>query len=334
MAHQKSLSGLMISSTTPLPGQVEGVEMATDRRLFIRNMLVGAGIFTLFPQELLASSQCAVQHPFMPPNKTFKGACHNCGMKRPMWARTWHTYTRDGQPLEVCSLHCLAEAALNSGTTPQKIQVALYLEPEQTVPAEKAFYVIGSKARGTMTMNSKLAFATQQDAESFASKCGGTVGSFDDAYKVAMTTIAKENKIINKNRMAKGKIVEPVDNKDECPVCDMYAARYPKNKCQLQTSDGEVIHFCSTQCLFEFLKNPQKYKKPDLQTKFVWVVDYESDQWIYASNAYYVLGSTAMGPMGKEAFPFVSLKSATKFSKAHSGKVMQFNEVTIDQLMI
>ena len=308
--------------------------MATDRRLFIRNMLIGAGIITLFPQEILASDQCAVQHPFMPPNKALKGQCHNCGMNRPMWARTWHTYTRDGQPLEVCSLHCLAEAALNSGTTPQNIQVALYLEPEKTVPAEKAFYVIGSKARGTMTMNSKLAFATQQDAESFASECGGTAGSFDEAYKAAITTIAKENKMINKNRVAKGKIVEPVDNKDQCPVCDMYAARYPKNKCQLQTSDGEVIHFCSTQCLFEFLKNPQKYNKPGLKTKSIWVVDYASDQWIYGSNAYYVLGSTVTGPMGKEAFPFVSIEAAKKFSAVHSGKVMQFNKVTIDQLMI
>lgn len=64
--------------------------MAIDRHLFIKNMLVGAGIIHVFPRELLASNQCAVQHPFMPPNGTFSGECHNCGMKRAMWARTWH----------------------------------------------------------------------------------------------------------------------------------------------------------------------------------------------------------------------------------------------------
>jgi nitrous oxide reductase accessory protein NosL len=202
--------------------------MAIDRRLFIKNMLVGAGIVSFFPQELFASDQCAVQHPFMPPNIKFKGECHNCGMKRPMWARTWHTYTSNGRSLEVCSMHCLAEASLNSGTTPKNVQVALYMEPEKTSPAENVFYVIGSQARGTMTMKSKLAFATKKEADTFAAGCGGSVGSFNDAYQVAMTVIVKENQLINKNRVAKGKIVEPVDNKDHCAVCDMYPARYPK----------------------------------------------------------------------------------------------------------
>lgn len=308
--------------------------MAIDRRLFIRNMLVGAGIIYVFPRELLASNQCAVNHPFMPPNAAFKGECHNCGMKRAMWARTWHTYTRTDRTLEVCSLHCLAEAALNSGSTPENVQVALYLDPQINRPAAHVAYVIGSEARGTMTMKSKLAFATKQEAETFAGECGGSVGNFNDAYQAAMTTIKKENQRINQNRVAKGKIVEPVDNKDICPVCDMYPARYPKNKCQLQTSDGEVIHFCSTQCIFEFLKNPQKYNNPGIKTKFIWVIDYESDEWIYAKNAYYVLGTTVIGPMGKEAFPFVSSDDARNFSTAHSGKTMIFQDVTIEKLMI
>ena len=307
--------------------------MAIDRRLFIKNMLVAAGIVSIFPQELLANDQCAVQHPFMPANTKFKGECHNCGMKRPMWARTWHTYTNNGRSLEVCSLHCLAEAALNSGATPENVQVALYMEPEKTSPAENVFYVIGSRARGTMTMKSKLAFPTKKEADTFAAGCGGSVGSFNDAYMVAMTTIVKENQMINKNRVAKGKIVEPVDNKNQCPVCDMYPARYPKNKCQLQTSDGEILHFCSTQCLFAFLKNPKKYNKPDMKAKFIWVIDYQSNKWIYAPNAYYVVGSTVNGPMGKEAFPFVSSADAMKFSTAHSGKILRFKTVTLDLLM-
>ncbi len=126
-------------------------------------------------------------------------------MKRAMWARTWHTYTSTGRTLEVCSLHCLAEAALNSGSTPDNVQVALYLEPQITHPADIVFYVIGSQARGTMSMKSKLAFATRQEAETFASECGGSVGSFSDAYQAAMTTIKKENQKISQNRVAKGK---------------------------------------------------------------------------------------------------------------------------------
>ncbi len=119
--------------------------MAVDRRVFIRNLLVGAGIITVFPKELLAQSQCDVEHPFMPPNAAFKGTCHNCGMTRPMWARTWHSYESNGQQLEVCSLHCLAEASINSGTTPENVQVALYLAPEKSVPVNRFFMLLAPK---------------------------------------------------------------------------------------------------------------------------------------------------------------------------------------------
>lgn len=307
--------------------------MTINRRKFVQKMVIGTGAFYLYPQMLFADGACNVEHPFMPPNTSFKGVCHNCGMMRPMWARTWHTYEVDGQKLEVCSMHCLAEATMNSGTTPRNVQVAMYLDPHKIVAAEKAFYVIGSKAPGTMTMNSKLAFATEKEAEVFVGECGGTVASFKDAYKAASTTIVKENKVINNNRLSKGKIVEPVDNVDICPVCDMYPARYPKNKCQLQTADGKIVHFCSTHCLFEYLKNSTKYGEPTLKTSSIWVVDFDSGQWIYAQNAYYVLGTEINGPMGKEAFPFVNQNKASEFSLSHKGTVLRFKAVTIDKIM-
>jgi nitrous oxide reductase accessory protein NosL len=308
--------------------------MATDRRQFIRNLILGAGMISIFPGKLIAGDSCGVQHPFMPARPEFKGVCHNCGMMRPMWARTWHTYTSEGETLHVCSMHCLAEATLNAGTSPENVQAALYLDPATTIPADQAFYVVGSRAPGTMTMNSKLAFATKEEAEKFAAECGGSVVQFSDAYQAAQMTIAKENKMIDSNRHKKGKIVEPVDNKDACPVCGMYAARFPKNKCQLQTKDGEVLHFCCTQCLFEFVKNSGKYKHPEPMATLVWVVDYESGNWIYAKNAYYVIGTKVQGPMGKEAFPFVNVENARNFASANSGKVERFDSVTIDNIMM
>jgi len=306
--------------------------MAIDRRMFVQKILVGTALLYLFPKDVFAGTGCDVTHPLMPPNKKLPGTCHNCGMQRPMWARTWHTYELDGQELEVCSMHCLAEATMNAGATPTNVQAALYLAPEKSIAADQAFYVIGSKARGTMTMNSKLAFASEQKAQSFAAECGGAVASFSGAYQAAAKTIANENQMINRNRISKGKIVEPGD-KDICAVCGMYPARFPKNKCQLQTTDGEVVHFCSTQCLFEYLKNAQKYGKADLKTKFIWVVDYDSGNWIYAKNAFYVVNSDVAGPMGKEAYPFASVENAKKFSSLHPGKILRFKEVTIDKIM-
>ncbi len=117
-------------------------------------------------------------------------------------------------------------------------------------------------------------------------ECGGTLGKFSDAYDAAMTTIVKENKMIGSHRISKGKIVEPIDNKDICPVCGMYSAKYPKNKCQIQKADEEVIHFCSTQCLFDFIKSPNNYNVPKLKSKFIWVVDFDNGQWIFSECLY------------------------------------------------
>ena len=37
--------------------------------------------------------------------------------------------------------------------------------------------------------------------------------------------------------------------------------------------------------------------------------------------------------MGKEAFPFVNSENANKFIVAHSGKILRFDSVTIEQIM-
>lgn len=307
--------------------------MKTNRRKFIGNTLLGIGGLYLLPSKLFAEDLCSVQHPFSPPKKDLPGSCHNCGMMRPMWARTFYNYEVGGEKKEVCSLHCLAESSINSGKEPENVKVALYQDPYTTVPATSAFYVVGSKARGTMTMKSKLAFGSEADAKKFTEQCGGSVVGFEQAFDMAKKSFSQENQKIGQNRVNKGKIVEPVDNKDICPVCDMYPARYPRNKCQIQTKDGEVVHFCSTQCLFEYLKNPAKYGKEKIKLKAVWVIDYDTEAWIYGKNAFYVVGSTEAGPMGKEAFPFVNKAAAGKFVTAKKGKVLTFSEVTIAGIM-
>lgn len=307
--------------------------MRSSRRKFIENALLGIGGLYLLPAQLFADDLCSVQHPFSPPKKDLPGTCHNCGMMRPMWARTFYNYDVAGQHKEVCSLHCLAESSINSGLEPQNIKVALYHDPYTTIPAKSAYYVVESKARGTMTMKSKIAFGTEKEAQNFAAQCGGSVVRFEQAFGMAKKSFIKENSKIAQNRVRKGKIVEPVDNKDICPVCDMYPARYPKNKCQIQDKDKEVTHFCSTQCLFEFLKNPGKYSKKKILPQSIWVIDYNSGSWVYGKNAFYVVGSTKTGPMGKEAFPFMNKGIAEKFVTSQKGQILTFKEVTIGRIM-
>ena len=127
--------------------------------------------------------------------------------------------------------------------------------------------------------------------------------------------------------------MEPVDNKDTCPVCNMYPARYPKSKCQIMSKANNMYHFCSTQCLFEFLKNAKKYAKSEVKPVLIWVTDYPSGSWIGAQAAYYVVGSKVQGPMGHEAFAFDKKKAAEEFAEKEGGKVLVFSRVGPDKIM-
>lgn len=292
--------------------------------LLIMRIIAGYG----FAAEI----NCAVQHPLSPPDITLKGQCPNCGMGRPMWARTWFTFDAHEGQTQACSFHCLADLEIKSGSLPKNIKVAVYTSPEKSVAVENAFFVIKSSAKGTMTMKSKPAFSAQEDAEAFAKSCGGEVVNFSKALKIARQGVPKENIMISEKRLKMGKLAEPVDNTDQCRLCAMYPARYPKNKCQVTAGKNKKYHFCSTQCLFAFLKEPAKYVKTDAKPSMIWVVDYGSGRWISGYTAYYVVGSGRQGPMGHEAFAFNTLEDAKVFSGKEGGTVLTFEKVTLDKI--
>ncbi|AFM23393.1 nitrous oxide reductase accessory protein NosL [Desulfomonile tiedjei] len=297
--------------------------------------LIALAVITLVLLQagpLLADDPCAVQHPFMPPKAEFVGQCPNCGMMRGMWARTWMEFENSSGKHGVCSIHCLAHMAIKAGEKPRSVQTALYMAPEKMVPANTAWFVVGSKAKGTMTMNSKIAFPSKDEAEAFARSCEGKVSSFQDTFALARADLPKENAMIAEKRVKDGKIIEPIDNKDECAVCRMYPARYSKHKCQLIDKDKKVHHFCSTQCLFRFLGNPREFVNNDTKPAMIWVTDYQSGSWISAKTAYYLVGSRIQGPMGHEALAFD--KNAEALSTAHQqgGDVLVFSEVGIQRI--
>jgi nitrous oxide reductase accessory protein NosL len=302
------------------------------RREFLLATVAGTLCTVLSPISVLAGDGCMVDHPLMPPRKDFSGQCPNCGMVRPMWARTWVTFENSEGKSQACSFHCLADVALKAGEDPKNVQVALYHNPEKMVPAENAFFVVGSKAKGTMTMKSKIALPSRAEAEKFAGSCGGEVVGFDRALTVAKAGIAKENPMLVQKRLKKGVIVEPVDDKDHCPVCNMYPARYPRHKCQIITREKEIHHFCSTQCLFQFLEHPRQYVKKEVTPFRIWAIDFPTGAWISAKTAYFVTGSRQHGPMGLEAIVFDKKKAAVDLAAKEGGKVRTFDHVTADDI--
>lgn len=303
-----------------------------NRRAFLKTALTTAGAAVFWPLPVYAATTCNIRHPLTPPDPRFKGQCPNCGMVRAMWARTWVAFENAEGKSEACSLHCLADVALKSGERPHHVQVALYERPEAMHPAEGAFFVVGSRARGTMTPQSKIAFGTQEAAARFSRSCGGQVASFETAFTLARQGVPQENEMIAGNRLKKKKIIEPRDNQERCPVCEMYPARYPRHKSQIHTRDQTIYHFCSTQCLFAFLADSAKYAGRPVEPFLLWVVDYETQAWISARTAYYVVGSSKQGPMGGEALVFDHRARAETFARQHGGRVMLFGAVTPEKI--
>ncbi len=269
----------------------------------------------------------------MPPQKQYHGQCPVCGMVRPMWARTWIRFDPCQGVGQVCSFHCLADWIMKTGQSPTNILLTVYHSPERMIPADKAVIVLGSAAAGTMSPISKIVFDERVKAIEFAEHCGGDLIDFPKALETAKLSLVKENKMITSRRLKKGKIVEPAKT-DECPVCNMFPARYPYGKCQIQTQKGKAIHFCSTQCLFAFMGKQSLYIDTPVIPFLIWVVDQNSGMWISGPAAFYVIGSSKVfGPMGYEAFPFNSMKDAVQFAAENGGNAVDYKAVAIEKIV-
>ena len=110
-----------------------------SRRRFIMPVIQIVAVGLLLPGIIWAADPCAANHPLKPQDKTYAGQCPNCGMVRPMWARTWKTFDRLEGATQACSFHCLADMALKAGQDPKNVQVSLFLDYTRMLPAESAF---------------------------------------------------------------------------------------------------------------------------------------------------------------------------------------------------
>lgn len=276
----------------------------------------------------LVNANTQIMHPIKnPPKYTDKGLCPNCGMMLNMWARTRHSFANSEGKHETCSIRCIADMAMRTGEAPKDVQVAVYMNPEKMVSSDDATYVVGSSAKGTMTMKSKIAFASKEDAQKFAAENGGKVMNFAETFAIASKELPMSRPNIDSKRMKTGKIRIPAKD-DHCITCGMYPERYPQHRSQILIPGNKSLHFCSTRCLINYQADPKKYFKEPPQAKWVWVTVYPDGDYDYAGGLYYVVGSKVMGPMGMEALPFRKKADAHAFAKEEGGKVMRFNEIT------
>ena len=127
--------------------------------------------------------------------------CKHCGMDRDQLAHSRMVVVYDdGSSVGTCSIHCVAiELILDIDKTPRSLQVGDY-NSKKLIDAEKAFWVIGGKKPGVMTIKAKWAFKKKADAKKFIAKNGGSLSTFDEAMKAAYEDMYADTKMILEKR--------------------------------------------------------------------------------------------------------------------------------------
>ncbi|MEJ2611793.1 MAG: nitrous oxide reductase accessory protein NosL [Candidatus Thiodiazotropha sp.] len=134
--------------------------------------------------------------------------CPYCGMDRTEWHHSRHlVHYDDGLVDGTCSIHCMAiSLSLNIDRGPKAIYAADFGSDKEIKPlvnVDEASYLIGSKLKGTMTTNSKMAFASADAAKTAQAAQGGQLVNFDEALSDAYLGMAKDTLMVRKKRLEK-----------------------------------------------------------------------------------------------------------------------------------
>lgn len=121
--------------------------------------------------------------------------------------------------------------------------------------------------------------------------------------------------------------------KDTCPVCGMFVAQYPEWIATVLYRDGHAHHFDGAKDLFKYLFDLPRWapghRAEDITA--IAVTEYYGLTRIPARDAWYVIGSDVLGPMGHELVPLASEAEAEEFMRDHAGqRILRFEEVTVD----
>jgi nitrous oxide reductase accessory protein NosL len=135
--------------------------------------------------------------------------------------------------------------------------------------------------------------------------------------------------LVHFNHSANAHFVKPVEE-DKCPICGMSPSKHPDWVAVIMFIDGKHVKLHGPKNMFIFYFNigkyDQKHERKNIATMHV--MDYSTKKHIKAKEAYYVIGSGVMGPMGDELIPFENSMSSEIFKKDHGGKIITFNEIT------
>ena len=113
-------------------------------------------------------------------NKQF---CVICGMDLVKFYKTSYSATYNDKEYQYCSIHCLSDH-LGEGIEIKNPKVVDVITLKM-IPVLEAYYVVGSKKKGTMSKVSKYAFSTLKAAEEFQGEYSGEIMDFYGALEKA-----------------------------------------------------------------------------------------------------------------------------------------------------
>ena len=120
-----------------------------------------------------------------------------------------------------------------------------------------------------------------------------------------------------------------------CALDGMILKDYPGPKAQMHFAEGAPEFFCDMMELFGMLLAPEQ-KRPVAGVfvqdagKTAW--EHPEGHWIDAKSAIYVVGSKKLGSMGPTFGAFSSMPDAEAFVQKEGGKVMRFEQITLDMI--
>lgn len=121
--------------------------------------------------------------------------------------------------------------------------------------------------------------------------------------------------------------------RDLCPVCGMVVSKYPAWVATVVYKDGHAHHFDGAKDLFKYLFDVPRYARGHRRQDIarIGVTEYYELKRIDAHQAYFVIGSDVLGPMGHELIPLASRLDAEEFMRDHQGRrILRYEEVKRD----
>ncbi|HRP64608.1 MAG TPA: nitrous oxide reductase accessory protein NosL [Thauera sp.] len=129
-----------------------------------------------------------------------------------------------------------------------------------------------------------------------------------------------------------------IDRSTSCALDGMILADYPGPKVQMHYAGRtEPDWFCDTIEMFSIHLNPEQARVVRaIYVQDMGKADWDNPQghWIDARTAFYVFGSSRLGGMGPTAASFSSETDARAFAEQYGGRVLRFNEVTADMVVL